>query len=146
MCGYRANITAGRVWRDERSRIRARLDWSLPHDAMLQFVRDKKLMDAEYVALDEIVSSDPANPTAFDVTGSVQVSEGEVLFDILRWESQIAGLPASMTYRGQATGHMKDNAFLGSFQAEYEATCPFLLELRLNMYALGTFEVALDPR
>ena len=147
--GFRADIISGHVWRDETSRIRARFDWSVPHDAILQFARDKKLMEVEYVALDEMVSGDPDNPTVFDVVGTINVSEGEALFDVLRWDTQIVGIAASVTYRGQASGHMKDNAFSGSFQAEYESTFPSLplpFDLRLFLYALGTFEVVLDVR
>ena len=147
LCGYRSNIKGGRVWRDETSRIRAKLDWSAPHDAVLQFAQDKKLMDAEYVSLDEVISNDPANPTVFDVVGQVIISKGEVLFDILRWDTRIVGIATSMTYRGQAVGQIKGNILFGSFQAEYESSFPSLpIDFRLHMYALGTFEVVLDPR
>jgi hypothetical protein len=147
MRGLRTDIKGGSVWRDGISRIRAKLDWGAPHEAILQFARDKELMEAEYVALNEVVSSDPACPTVFDVVGSVHVSEGDVIFDILRWDSHVAGLSTSMTYRGQASGCIKDNSFGGSFQAEYESSFPSLpFDLRLFMYALGTFQVDLDPR
>ena len=145
--GYRAAITGGLVRRDELSRIRARLDWSVPHSKLLEFAQDTRLMDAEYVSLHPTISSEPGNPTPFDVIGQISISEGERIYDLLHWHTHIAGIETSMVYRGQAIGYIKETAFLGSFQAEYEATFPLLpIDLRVSMYGLGTFEVHLDPR
>ena len=147
MASNRLSITGGRVWRDETSRIRSKLDWSVPHDAMLQFAQDKRLLDVEYISLGETVSDNPEKPTVFDVVGKFHVSEGETLFDIVRWDTVTAGIATSMTYRGQATGHIRDNRFAGHFQSEYESTFPTLaLPLQINMYAVGEFEVVLDTR
>jgi hypothetical protein len=147
MGGYRAAITGGLVWRDETSRLRARLDWSVPHNGLLEFVQHKKLMESEYVSLHPVISNDPGNPTPFDVVGEITVSEGERIYDILRWNTQVAGIETSMTYRGQAMGYIREAAFLGSFQAEYESSFPSLpIDLRVSMYGLGTFEVHLDTR
>jgi hypothetical protein len=145
--GYRAAITGGLVWRDELSRIRAKLDWNIPHNGLLEFAQDKKLMDAECVSLDPTISSDPRNPTPFDVIGQLSVSEGERIYDLLHWNTHLAGVETSMTYRGQAIGYIRDRVVLGSFQAEYESKFPSLgMDLRVSTYGLGTFEVHLDPR
>ena len=146
MSTLRSTIIGGVVWRDDTSRIKAKLDWAFPHDQLLQFARDKNLLNAEYISLSEKISSDPENPTIFDVIDNVSVSEGEILFDIVRWDTQIAGIALSMTYRGQATGYIQNGVFNGSFQAEYESTVPSMPEFCMNMYTLGTFEVVLDDR
>ncbi len=145
MTGRRETITGGRVWRDETSRIKARLDWAIPHEGMLQFVKDKQLQDAEYISLDRQVSVDEQKPTIFDVVGHVAVNREETLFDILHWTSKVAGMDMSMTYRGQAAGYIKDNTFLGTFQAEYESSFPAVPGLCITMFMLGDFEVRLTP-
>jgi hypothetical protein len=147
MTGYRSNITGGRVWRDEAtSRIKAKLDWTGPHDAVLQFAQDKKLLEIEYVSLDPVVSSDPERPTVFDVVATVRVKEGEVLFDLLRWDTAVANIAAAMTMRGQGAGTIKDGRFAGTFLAEYESTFPTMPGLVLTMAAAGSFEVYLDTK
>ena len=65
----RTEITGGNVWRDSDNRIKATLEWAMPHKDLLQFAVDKKLLEVEYVALSQNLSTDPANPTVFDVIG-----------------------------------------------------------------------------
>jgi len=128
------------------SRIRARLDWTLPHDELLRFAQDKKLLDAQYISLSSKVSRDQNSQTMFDVVGKVSVERGEILFDVVRWNSTVAGAAMAMTYRGQALGYIVDGHFSGRFQAEYDSTFPAMLGLNIGMFGVGTFEVALDPR
>ena len=52
---------------------RQKLQWSMPHDELLRFVLDKKLMDIEYIALADEISTDPDAPSVFDVIGDVEV-------------------------------------------------------------------------
>ncbi len=146
MSGFRSTVTGGQVWRDETSRIRAKLDWTLPHDDLLKFAQDKKLLDVEYLSLGSTISSDQANPTIFDVVGGMSVVRGERLFDILRWDTKIADIGMSMNYRGQASGTIQQNRFRGNFQAEYESSFPAVPGLNVGMFGLGTFEIELDPR
>ena len=146
LSGFRSTITGGRVWRDDSSRIIAKLTWSLPHDMLLQFAQEKNLMDVEYVSLNEAISSDPATPTVFDVVGNVSISEGETLFDIVRWDTHLAGMDMSMDFRGQAVGHLKEGIVSGRFQAEYGSNFPAAPMINLNMYAMGAFKVVLDDR
>ena len=113
---FRSTITGGRVWRDDSSRIIAKLTWALPHDMLMQFAREKNLMEVEYVSLNEAISSDPASPTVFDVVGSVSVSEGETLFDVVRWDTQLAGIEMSMNYRGQVMGYLTKGVLVGVFK------------------------------
>ncbi len=144
LSSFRTAVTGGRVWRDESSRIIAKLSWESPHDVLSQFAQEKKLFDAEYVSLSQTISSDSSNPTIFDIVGSVSVSEGETLFDIVRWDTQMAGLETNMNYRGQALGYLDGQVFSGRFQAEYESNFPLVPDLRLVMYALGNFNLVLD--
>lgn len=145
LTGMRSNIVGGRVWRDESSRIVAKLQWTAPHPLLVQFSNDKGLMDFEYVCLDEQVSSDPAAPSVFDVFGSVEVQKGERLFDIIRWQSTEAGITTKQTVRGQAVGHILGNVFSGRFQSEQECTFTSL-PLELTMYGTGSFQIEIDPR
>jgi hypothetical protein len=72
------------------------------------------------------------------------VERGETLFDIVRWDTKMAGLDAAMVFRGQAAGHILDGVFSGEFQAEYEATFPAVPSLLFNIYGLGRLEIALE--
>ncbi|HMI95122.1 MAG TPA: hypothetical protein VK479_01330 [Micropepsaceae bacterium] len=146
MRGFRSNIIGGLIWRDDSSRIKAKLNWALPHDELLKFAQDKKLMDAEYVSLTSVISSDVKRPTVFDVVGDVSVVKGETLFDILRWDTIVAGIAMAMSYRGQALGHIENGIFGGEFQVEYEAIFPALPGFSLGMFGLGEFQVALDRK
>lgn len=146
MIGFRTDVTGGRVWRDDSSRIKAKLVWAIPHDELLQFTLDKRLLDAEYIALSKEISSDPMKPTTFDVVGDVEIDEGETLFDILKWDTVVAGIAMSMSYQGQATGCIVEGVFRGDFQAEYQCTFPTALALQISMYTSGQFQVVLDDR
>jgi hypothetical protein len=52
----------------------------MPHDEMLRFAIDKKLMDVEFLALGDHIAAIREAPTVFDVIGEVEVKEGETLF------------------------------------------------------------------
>lgn len=144
MQGLRLTVTGGFVMRDDTSRIRARLTWSLPHDDLLQFVIDKRLMDLEYLALGDQISADRELPTVFDMIGSVDVNAGEQLFDIVRWETQTAGLPMKMRYTGTATGFIDDFVFRGAFDAKYYCDTPAAPGFKIQMETGGTFHIEVD--
>jgi hypothetical protein len=122
------------------------LAWSYPHDALLEFALAKKIMERQYVALDEEISTDVERPTIFDAVDQITIAKGDVLFDIVRWQTKVAGTESSMTLRAQAAGFIKGNAFIGSFQSEFDSIFPSVPGLRLKLVGLGTFEVLLDPR
>lgn len=146
MLGFRTDITGGRVWRDSDHRIKATLEWSMPHEELFRFAQDKRLLEVEYVALSQTLSSNPNSPTVFDVVGDVRVEKGEPIFDIVRWDTDFAGAAMRMSYRGQATGYVEGMVFRGDFQAEYECSFPVLPELQISMYVVGHFEVRIDDR
>lgn len=144
--GLRIAITGGAVYRDSDSRIRAKLQWSMPHDEMLRFALDKKLMDVEYIALADEISTDPNAPTVFDVVGDVEVSEGDTLFNIATWETTTAGNSIRMRYTGRAVGFFEENVFRGVFSALYFCEPPLLPMFKMEMETEGTFEVLVDDR
>lgn len=144
--GLRVAITGGTVYRDSESRIRAKLQWAIPHDEMLRFVLDKKLMDVEYIALTDEISTDPDTPSVFDVIGDVEVSEGEALFNIATWETTTAGVSIRMRYTGRAVGFFERNVFRGVFSAHYYCEVPLLPMFRMEMETEGVFEVVVDER
>jgi hypothetical protein len=145
MRGYRAAITGGNVWRDEFSRIRAKLEWSAPHDEVLRLINDKQLMGFQYVCLNDKISDSNNQPTFFDVVGSIELSAGETVFDVMKWENQLVGIDTFVNYRCQAIGHIEEAKFKGKFQAEYE--CRFSsMPLDISFYTTGDFEVLLLAR
>lgn len=144
LTGVRTTITGGRVRRDELSRIRAKLEWAAPHDDILRFELEKGLRNVEHVSLDPVVSSDPACPTLFDVVGSVEVREGEAVFDLARWQSSLIGIDMRLGFRGQALGTMRDGMFAGEFQAEFEIRYPAAPGVGVWLFGIGSFEVNLD--
>jgi hypothetical protein len=146
LIGFRVAVTGGIVRRDNDSRIRARLTWAMPHDDLVRFAIDKKLMDVEYLALGNEISTVLEKPTVFDVIGEVDVSEGETIFNIMQWDSENAGVAMKMWYAGQATGFISDFVFRGVFAAQYYCDFPALPFLQIGMETVGTFWVKIDDR
>jgi len=146
LSGFHVTVTGGTVWRDHGSRIRARLTWSMPHDELVRFAIDKKLMDVEYLALGDQISAVREAPTVFDVIGEVEVKEGETLFNLMQWDTESAGVAMRMRYTGQATGYIADYAFHGAFSAQYYCDFPASPLLQLSMETVGTFRVEIDDR
>jgi len=144
--GFRVAVTGGVVGRDETSRIRARLAWSLPHDELVRFAIDKKLMDVEYLALSDQISTDPECPTVFDVVGNVEVKQGESIFNIIQWDTETAGISMKMRYIGKGTGYIADYVFQGSFDAQYYCDLPAMPFLKLQMETEGSFRIEIDRR
>lgn len=140
----RTTIIGGEIRRDDYSRIRAKLEWAIPAIEMQTFIDQHRLMDMEYICLSEVISSDAECPSTFDVVGDFEVSEGDELFDIIQWETQVAGLPTHMSLRGQAIGHLDEYIFHGLFQAEYRMTFPNFPGMEINAYGVGRFEVEID--
>ena len=118
----------------------------MPHDDLVQFALDKRLLEVDYVALNAQLSADREHPTVFDVVGEVRVSEGETIFDLLQWKTENAGVAMDMMYQGQATGYISDFVFGGVFSARYWCTFPSIPLLQLGMETSGTFSVELDNR
>jgi hypothetical protein len=145
LTGYRANVVGGRVWRADSSRIIAKLQWSAIHPSLSQFANEKGLMEFEYVCLDEQISEDPQKPSVFDVFGHVEVKKGEQIFDIVRWRSTLIGYDTRQAIRGQASGHVSGNSFLGRFQSENK-TQLVGIPIEITLFGTGSFEIEIDPR
>ena len=64
----------------------------MPHDEMVRFAIDKKLMDVEYLALSDQISTNAECPTVFDVIENVEVEEGEPVFNMMQWDTENAGV------------------------------------------------------
>ena len=104
------------------------------------------MLDIEYISLSSSISNDQNRPTIFDVVGRISIIQGEILFDILRWDTQVAGIAMAMNYRGQASGIIEGSRFYGEFQAEYESKFPVIPGFIMGMFGMGNFEVELDSR
>lgn len=142
--GLRIPITGGSVYRDSESRIRAKLKWSMPHDELLRFVLDKKLMDIEYVALTEEISTNPEAPSVFDAVGDVDVRKGETLFNIATWETSTADVSMRMKYTGFAAGFFEANMFHGIFSAHYSCQATEFAMFHMEIETTGAFEIVVD--
>ena len=144
--GLRIPVNGGEVFRDDESRIRAKLTWSQPHDELLKFAIDKNLMDVEYIALGESISTSPETPSVFDVIGDIHVAQGERLFDLARWESKTAGISMRVRYTGRATGYLANSIFCGVLKARYYCEFPTMPSLEFGMEIEGSFSIELDNR
>ncbi len=142
----RTEITGGRVWRDADDRIKATLAWAMPHKDLLKFALDKRLLEVEYVALSQSLSAARDHPTVFDVVGDVRIEEGERIFDISRFQSELAGATTNMTFKGQAVGYIEDFTFVGEFRAEYLCTYPAAPGVEVVLFVDGRFDVQIDSR
>lgn len=146
LSGFHVSVTGGTVIRDSASRIRARLTWAMPHDEMLRFALDKKLMEVDYIALASQISTNPSAPTTFDVIGEIEVREGETMFNLAQWNTETAGIQMRMRYAGWATGYIEDYVFQGTFSASYYCSYPAVPVLSLEMQTAGTFRIQIDGR
>ncbi|MDE2166227.1 MAG: hypothetical protein KGJ66_07805 [Alphaproteobacteria bacterium] len=113
MIGIQSTVKGGKIWRDESSRIRARVSWHPPHEEMRPFLEAVHLDDFEYVCLDETISTDAAKPSVFEILGSYELREGQVYYDLLQWKSRVLGFDSDTVIQGQATGYLADDKFCG---------------------------------
>ena len=111
--GYISNVTGGVTWRDKLSRIRAKLDWALPHQALGAFMEASKFGDLEYVCLDSTISNDPEEPSIFEVLGNFRLEAGQTVYNALQWTSQVMQIPLEATILCQATGFLQGDIFAG---------------------------------
>ena len=144
LIGFRVTVTGGTVARNDQSRIRAKLSWAMPHDALLRFALDKRLLDIEYVALAQQIASTPDTPTVFDVIGAIKIQDGEQIFDLMRWRTETAGLATQLQYQGQAAGYIANRVFQGSLNVKYLCTYLALPSLQVHIDLEGVFSIELS--
>ena len=139
--GFQATVTGGTVARDEQSRIRVKLLWAMPNEALHRFALDKQLLDVEYVALAQRISENPETPTVFDVVGAMNIQQGEQIYDLRRWRTETAGIDMQMNFQGQAVGYIANHLFQGIYSATYLCTYPtFQTQIELE----GVLSIELD--
>ena len=114
---------------------------------MLKFVQDMGLLDIEYISLAQSISVDPAAPTMFDFVGNVQVSRGELLFNMLQWETSIADIDMSMKLpRASDRVHAWQWLYRNPSSRNTKSLFPAFPGFGIGMFAEGRFEVVVDPR
>jgi hypothetical protein len=138
-------IVGGSIYRDEESRIRARIVPAYPHEQMTQFMYAKRLHEIEYIALGDRISEAREAPTVFDVTNSVTIEEGEKLFDPYKWTTNNVQATSDMRQRGQVVGFIDGTIFRGAYSGRFECTFPANAALKLDLYIESTFEIEIDP-
>jgi len=143
MSGFRVSASGGTIRRDKQSRIIVKLDWIFPHDDLKKFA-EQKFPDMEYVCLASTLSEDPINPTIFHVIGSFDVQQGDSLFDVATWKTNVAGIDASLTYGGQATGFLKSGIFRSVVEAKQEMTFPTMPHVRIVLSGTGELNITIQ--
>ncbi|MFZ1988832.1 MAG: hypothetical protein WAW96_03575 [Alphaproteobacteria bacterium] len=113
LVGTQSTVKSGRIWRDDATRIRARLSWHSPHQAMKPMLEEAHLDDFEHVCLDTSISIDPQKPSVFEILGSYKLREGQASYDLLQWKTQQLGRDVSVVIQGQATGFLSGSDFSG---------------------------------
>lgn len=146
MTGRRENMNGGRIYRDEKSRIHADLDWAVAHESLGQLIADENVMQFDYISLGPSLSNESKAPTAFDIVGRTRLEEGVNVFDTITWTQRQLEMETIMILRGQGTGHINGDIFDGQFQIEQQCTVPQVPNLMINFYAIGNFNVVLDMR
>ena len=144
--GLNATITGGEVWRDESSRVRARFDWASPHEEIERFMLDKKIMEAQYVANDSVISTNAARPTLFDVSDVVAVDRRDVLFDVINWTATSAGFNYEIEYWAQVFGHLENKVFTGEFNSVYDIKLRIFGNVEIQFLVAGAFHIEVDER
>lgn len=118
--GMQSAVEGGKIWRDDASRIRAKISWSPPHMAMKPMLDAARLNDFEYVCLGNEISTDHSKPSVFDILASYQLSSGQPIYDILHWKTNVMGSDASFSIQGQAVGYLDGAEFRGC--ADFRST------------------------
>lgn len=142
--GLRVTVTGGTIARDEQSRIRAKLSWAMPNEALLRFALDKHLLDVEYIALAQRISEDREVPTVFDAVGALHIQQGEQVYDLMRWRTETAEIDLQMQYQGQAVGHITNRVFQGSLSTIYLCTYPILPTIQIRIELEGALSIEVD--
>jgi hypothetical protein len=65
---------------------------------------------------------------------------------MLRWDTTAAEIDMSMSYRGQAFGHIENGKFKGDLQVEYDCSFPADPSMSFGMYGTGSIEIIFDRR
>jgi hypothetical protein len=113
LVGMQSILKDGTIWRDRSSRLRARVSWHPPHEEMRPLLEAAHLDQFEYVCLGETISTNSEKPSVFEILGSYESHEGQVVYDLLQWKSQALGFDASTVIQGQATRCLVDDKFEG---------------------------------
>lgn len=78
LVGIQSIVAGGKMWRDESSRIRARVSWHPLHEEMRPFLQAAHVDEFEYVCLGDAISTDATNPSVFDILGAYTFREEQV--------------------------------------------------------------------
>lgn len=145
LVGTIASVKGGMIWRDDASRIRARLKWNLPHEGLASFMQQSKMEDWEYVCLDDVVSDDPEKPSVFEVLGAFRLEAGQPVFNVLRWSSVVMQLPVETTVHGQAAGFLLSDTFGGIARMEQIMRIP-MIPAPISFHSEFKFSLKVDTR
>lgn len=145
LVGMVSGVSGGMIWRDDASRIRAKLKWVLPHKALTSFMQASKIEDFEYVCLDNVVSDNLEKPSVFEVLGAFRLEVGQPIFSVIRWSSQIMQLPVESTVHGQAAGFLFEDKFAGMATMQQTMRLP-VLAAPISFRSEFRFSVKVDTR
>jgi len=142
--GLRIHVKGGEIWRDETSRILARIEWDAPHETILAFGRSKGLMNQTYVCLETDISTSPEKLTTFEVVGSIGIASGDTMFNIATWKAEQTPIPGEMSYRGQALGWLDGQILRAEYESEHTFRTTYMPGFEMIVRLAGTLEVAIE--
>jgi hypothetical protein len=138
-------VNGGRVWRDDASRIRAKISWHSPHADLTPALEAVGLNDFEYVCLDPAISEDASLPSVFDLAAAFRLERGQVVYDLFRNSRIVNQMPVNNVIRGQAVGSYAMGKFKGWAEMSVKQFTPFLA-YPIETVMETEFEIDIDTR
>jgi hypothetical protein len=144
MIGMRGIVTGGCISRQSNGRIIAKLHWGAHHEALLMFQEDKKINNAEFVLLGDILSTVKEHPSIFDMEMPISLKRGESFLNPMDYSMKTVDLDMTMIQRAQGIGYLHEATFRGEFTVEYVMSWPQLPVVQVSYFGFGDFEIALE--
>ena len=145
LIGMQTSITGGEISREVTGRIVARLDWSAPHKSLTEFSERKGLNRQPLVCLTKDISRNPEEPSLFESYSSIDITNGEALFDIVDWRDNAFEHEAKVRGSVQVLGFLDGSIFVGFSTSLFEFREPEEDEVLLTMRGVSSIELYLRP-
>jgi hypothetical protein len=131
------NIRDGAIERDERGVMIAFIKSLVPSRSWQALNERLGLSNFEMRANDSVLSLDSHKPTVFSYKGTVNLAEGEEVFDLSTWKQVRLPTNVVLDITTEATGTYLDRVFSGIFATNYSG-------MGSNIQLSGNFEIYLS--
>ena len=115
--GLTVHLTEGSIVRSEGGGIVALIKPSFHHSSMSQFSQAIDATEVELTTADEVISSDPENPTVFTQVREITVEKGTPVPSFSSFATTIAPVSASGITLIEVSGYVAGTKFIGSLVA-----------------------------